>query len=561
VWDFGGQEIMHATHQFFLTKRSLYILVLDARAGEKESNIHYWLEMIRVYGENSPVIVVLNKSEQHYEQLDENRLKIDYEGAVNFVGFHEVSCKTSAGLAKLRSEIESAIRKMPHVSDYLPEDYFAVKEEMETRAARADFITEQEYAEACKNHGVYDPAEQIRLLRFLHDLGCVLHYDDPEQRYHVHDTRVLNPEWVTGGVYRVLNDVELLREGDGIVRRSDFRRLLNPNRYPQHRYPFLIEVMKKYELCIEFPDDAVKVLVPELLSKNEPDVGWALKNQGDVLEFQYHYSVLPRGLVPRFIVRTQHLLTEQPTVWRAGVVLSVEGCRVLVRGDTRLAKVFIQVQGPRGSRRRALAVVRDLFAAVHLSYGDLNAEAKVPLPGDPGAPPVDYRHLVKLERQSIAEYWFEKAQRPYNVRELLDGIDERRFDVFLSHNSIDKPAVRELAKRLQAYGVRYWLDEEHLTPGETWQQELASAIRECRTIIILVGAQGVGPWEAEESAIGLDHAARGKKRVIPVLLPRAPKLSELPAQFDFLASRTWIEFKEEFSEVIVSRLARAIMEH
>ncbi|MHC4476677.1 MAG: leucine-rich repeat domain-containing protein [Planctomycetota bacterium] len=28
VWDFGGQEIMHATHQFFLTKRSLYILVL-----------------------------------------------------------------------------------------------------------------------------------------------------------------------------------------------------------------------------------------------------------------------------------------------------------------------------------------------------------------------------------------------------------------------------------------------------------------------------------------------------------------------------------------------------
>jgi internalin A len=27
VWDFGGQEIYHATHQFFLTKRSLYLLV------------------------------------------------------------------------------------------------------------------------------------------------------------------------------------------------------------------------------------------------------------------------------------------------------------------------------------------------------------------------------------------------------------------------------------------------------------------------------------------------------------------------------------------------------
>ena len=27
VWDFGGQQIYHATHQFFLTKSSLYVLV------------------------------------------------------------------------------------------------------------------------------------------------------------------------------------------------------------------------------------------------------------------------------------------------------------------------------------------------------------------------------------------------------------------------------------------------------------------------------------------------------------------------------------------------------
>ena len=29
VWDFGGQEIYHATHQFFLTHRSLYLLLDD----------------------------------------------------------------------------------------------------------------------------------------------------------------------------------------------------------------------------------------------------------------------------------------------------------------------------------------------------------------------------------------------------------------------------------------------------------------------------------------------------------------------------------------------------
>lgn len=275
VWDFGGQEIMHATHQFFLTKRSLYILVLDARAGERESNIHYWLEMIRVYGANSPLIVVLNKSEQHHEELDVNRLKLDYEGIVNFQGFHSVSCLTGAGIKPLLENIDGAVHRLPHVWDYLPEDYFSIKNELESLSDTTDFITEEEYSKTCCARRVTDTEEQKRLLRFLHDVGCVLHYDDPDQRYHVHDTRVLNPSWVTSGVYKVLNDPIFLRNGTGVIRRSDLARILDSVRYPSHRYPFLIDIMKKYELCIEIPDGDSSVLVPELLSKNEPDVGWA----------------------------------------------------------------------------------------------------------------------------------------------------------------------------------------------------------------------------------------------------------------------------------------------
>ena len=42
TWDFGGQEIMHATHQFFLTKRSLYLLVLNSRQDEAANRVEYW---------------------------------------------------------------------------------------------------------------------------------------------------------------------------------------------------------------------------------------------------------------------------------------------------------------------------------------------------------------------------------------------------------------------------------------------------------------------------------------------------------------------------------------
>ncbi|MEP6896630.1 MAG: ADP-ribosylation factor-like protein, partial [Chloroflexota bacterium] len=55
IWDFGGQEIMHATHQFFLTKRSLYLLVLDARLTQEENRVEYWLKIIQSFGGESPV--------------------------------------------------------------------------------------------------------------------------------------------------------------------------------------------------------------------------------------------------------------------------------------------------------------------------------------------------------------------------------------------------------------------------------------------------------------------------------------------------------------------------
>jgi internalin A len=62
IWDFGGREIMHATHQFFLTARSLYLLVLSGRQGGEDAEAEYWLQLIESFGGDSPVIVVLNKS-------------------------------------------------------------------------------------------------------------------------------------------------------------------------------------------------------------------------------------------------------------------------------------------------------------------------------------------------------------------------------------------------------------------------------------------------------------------------------------------------------------------
>ena len=78
LWDFGGQEIMHATHQFFLTQRSLYLLVLNGREGGEDLDAEYWLKLIESFGGDSPVILVLNKIKEHPFDVNRRALQSKY---------------------------------------------------------------------------------------------------------------------------------------------------------------------------------------------------------------------------------------------------------------------------------------------------------------------------------------------------------------------------------------------------------------------------------------------------------------------------------------------------
>ena len=52
-------------------------------------------------------------------------------------------------------------------------------------------------------------------------------------------------------------------------------------------------------------------------------------------------------------------------------------------------------------------------------------------------------------------------------------------DVFLSHNSADKPAVEVLAQRLLVAGIRPWLDSWNLIPGDPWEEAIEQALDAC----------------------------------------------------------------------------------
>lgn len=127
----------------------------------------------------------------------------------------------------------------------------------------------------------------------------------------------------------------------------------------------------------------------------------------------------------------------------------------------------------------------------------------------------------------------------------------KSFDVFLSHNTKDKPAVRELAEALRDRGLEVWLDEWELVPGQPWQEALEEVIETCRSSAVLVGKDGLGPWQDAEMRGCLSEFVTRNLPVIPVLLPGAPEAPRLPF---FLKRFTWVDLREGMTQEGIDRL-------
>jgi len=426
IWDFGGQEIMHATHQFFLTKRSLYLLVLDARLTQEENRVEYWLKIIQSFGGESPVLIVGNKTDQHPLDIDRTGLQKKYP---NIVGILETSAATGVGIESLKTEIAKQVDTLPHVRDLLPEAWFTVKSKLEELGKDKNFIAQDEYLDLCDANDVTDETSKHTLIGFLHDLGVVLHFqDDPR----LESLGILNPQWVTNGVYKILNSHELF-QNQGRLTLSMLNNVLNLPEYPSNKRLFIVDMMKKFELCYDIEPDK-SFLIPDLLPKDEPYTGvWDSE-----LAFQIHYNILPSSIITRFIVRMNAFVHK--TVWRSGVVLKSGGNTALVKADYEDRIIYIWVSGDENTRRDFLSAIRVELDAIHKTIAKIDATEKVPLSKRPEVI-FDYQELLQFERDGIFDFPKSINGRSIkiSVQQLLDGVATQEAR---QHDAVDSLRIR-----------------------------------------------------------------------------------------------------------------------
>jgi internalin A len=387
-------------------------LVLDSRLTQEENRVEYWLKIIQSFGGESPVLIVGNKIDQHPLDIDRTGLQKKYP---NIIGVFKTSAATGAGIEALKTAIAEQVNNLPHVSDLLPETWFTVKTKLEELGSESNFITHDKYLELCAENEVSDETSQHTLIGFLHDLGVVLHFqDDPR----LEALGILNPQWVTNGVYKILNSHTLF-QNKGVLTISMLDEILNLPEYPRGKRLFIVDMMKKFELCYDIEADKT-FLVPDLLPKDEPT---ELIFNG-IPAFEYAHPVLPFSVITRFIVRmNQHV--EDGFVWRTGVLLKIGDNTALVKADIEDRKITIAIDGLKHTRRDALSAIRYQLDEIHNSIKGLDAQKRVPIPNAPNAEPLDYEYLLMLEREGDETCRVKDGSQlvTVNVHQLLSGVE------------------------------------------------------------------------------------------------------------------------------------------
>jgi len=321
AWDFGGQDVYRVTHQFFFSRRSLYLLVWEPRRGVQQGQVEDWLNMIRLrVGDDARVIIVSThcKTGERIARIDQPVFKQQYGDMI--VGFHEVDSLVPdettgemVGIAELKKVIAEHASKLEQMGMGFNRDWKAARDELLARPEpRISFGT---FSGVCAARGL-SGIDTETLAHLMHDLGYIVHYSDDEK---LRDDVILKPEWLTKAIGFVLEDLET-KDREGILPDNHLYQVWHEHnfkdqpRYEPNIYPFFLRLMEKYDVCYRLTDGKAS-LVAQHVPQERPKLPWLPED--DTPQGVRRIAMIcsmdddPPGLVPWMIVRTHDYTTEQ----------------------------------------------------------------------------------------------------------------------------------------------------------------------------------------------------------------------------------------------------------
>ncbi|MDR2699406.1 MAG: hypothetical protein LBC12_01065 [Nitrososphaerota archaeon] len=258
--------------------------------------------------------------------IDENLLKDKYPNTIKDVKYLSIKDDYEK-LETFRNELAVFIRQNSAWNKEFPALWFTMKERLQEKFnGKKDYIVITEFDDICKEIGIKENDDGL-MRKSLHDLGICLWYEQIPQL----TTLVLNPSWISYGVYKILN--WLKEEKKHILCFADFSKIFSKenekgvSRFLPANYRFLFDIMRTFDLAYPIEKSKEELIIPILLPQKQPEQGMDrdFPVTDSLLIRCITKNTLPPDTISRFIVRHhEHIQTndnKEPIVWRRGVKL------------------------------------------------------------------------------------------------------------------------------------------------------------------------------------------------------------------------------------------------
>jgi signal recognition particle receptor subunit beta len=556
-WDFGGQVMAHATHQFFLRSKCLYVVVLAGRA-ERNPNeeAEYWLQHVRAFGDSAPVLLVGSKADVMPVNLDLTTLKQKFP---NIASFYSLSCTQAKDAFKdefelFRKKFGTNLKALGQNVQRFSLEQFKVLKTIEQNAAQDDFLKEQRFDEICKAHGIAmeGPGGRDGLLDIFDKLGIVMHFE----RLPFLTDYVLNPRWLTYGVYTIMYSEEA-KAAKGRLSEAGLVSILkkaNPSisngrklRYPADRCAIIANAMIAFRVAYRLGTGGF--VIPALLAPEQPDHDFQTDG---ALAFRFDFGgFLPRHVLPALAVEYFQDIAKvggREIIWQNGVLLRPrrQDSEALVRADYHTRTIDILVKGTDATLY--LGMLRDSILATLETMPQLPFEEKVELrpdmrmdadgPGSPGGSVwISYKIIQTAQRRKLPF-----IPGPDDCIYAMDCIlaampvrsDLRQADVFLSYSSKDGAQIQSLADELEGKHISVWYDRG-LIAGQPYRDILRQRIETVKAVVVLWTENSIeSKWVRAEASLADEHNK--------LICLRDPKLKRTNIPMPFAANHHIVEF-------------------
>ena len=495
TWDFGGQEVYRVTHQFFFSKRSLYLLVWWPREGQEAGAVEGWLKRIRLRVPDARVILVsTHADEPRQPELDYAELERRFPRTL--AGCHAVDSESGKGIDDLLKTISAEAAKLPQMGQLMSRGWIEARDE--ALALEQPQISRADFDKIAGRHKL-DEQEKETLLDLLHDLGRIVYYGEDEG---LRDVVVIKPEWLTKAIGYVLED-KATRDANGELAHGRLRKIwLDHNQPDWERYdpafhPFFLRLMEKFDISYRIPDQEAS-LVGQLVPYDKPKLPWLadtpLRRGQRELSLISSMDEEPPGIVSWLTVRN-HRFSQGRLHWRKGVFLAHQDQQGLIELQ-KPTELLISVRG--GSPDHFFSLLRDsLEYLVQQRWDGLTYTLLVPCRGkQENGNPCDnrfrFQDLQRLRAKKVPTYPCIRCLEQQDVSALLTGfealpVSEQKLDEILDYAKTAATGTKDIKRQLTRQRIQ---GAEQM---RVLLKALAAENRECPRLFTFVPLSG-GPF-------------------------------------------------------------------